>query len=181
MLLQAMFEQFCKSSPVTVMTRSTLEYALAPEWIDALCDRTAQSQYTRELTWSTVVDLTAPVVCGVHGSVRAAYLKSPALAAAWRLRCRTRCGSSIAASAPSGWPTHSSHGQARSKCAASERPSADHRSCNRRDAKPKTNRTSPHNDYSMLGDGKLHLERAALSTPWDPPHECRVPRERPFG
>lgn len=77
MLLEAMFEQFCKLSPVTVMARATLEYALAPEWMDALFDRTAQSQYTRELTLSTMVDLMAPVVCGVHPSVRSAYLKSP--------------------------------------------------------------------------------------------------------
>ena len=58
------------------MAWGTLEYALAPEWINALFERTAQSQYTRQLTMATMVDLMAPVVCGVHKSVHSAYQKS---------------------------------------------------------------------------------------------------------
>ena len=78
MFWEAMFERFSKVSPVTVMARATLEYALAPEWINDLFERTAEAQYTRTLTLSTLVDLMFPVVCGVHKSVRSAYLKSAA-------------------------------------------------------------------------------------------------------
>lgn len=76
MLLKFMLEQFCKGSPVTVMARASLEFALAPEWINALFERTAESQYTRELTMATMVDLMAPVVCGIHQSVHASYKKT---------------------------------------------------------------------------------------------------------
>lgn len=77
MLLEAMFEAFCEGSPLSVMARATLEYALAPDWVNELFERTAASQYTRELTLSTMVDLMAPVVCGVQRSVHSAYQKSP--------------------------------------------------------------------------------------------------------
>lgn len=76
MSLQQMFERFCQESPVTVMARATLEYALAPRWINELFERAAQSQYTRELTLATMVDLMVPVVCGIRPSVRSAYQKS---------------------------------------------------------------------------------------------------------
>jgi IS4 transposase len=77
MLLQEMFDEFAKKSPPTVMVQATMEFALSEDWINDLFERTAQSQYTRELTFSTMVDLIAPVVCGTHKSVRSAYHKSP--------------------------------------------------------------------------------------------------------
>ena len=73
-----MFDQFCEKSPVTVMTRVAMEYALAPSWVNDLFERTAESQYTRNLTLSTLVDLMAPVVCGIHQSLRSSYIKSTA-------------------------------------------------------------------------------------------------------
>lgn len=101
MLLEFMFEQFCKASPVTVMARSTLEFALSPEWINSLFERSAKSQYTRELTMSTMVDLMAPVVCGFHKSVHASYQKSPqeigaSLAAVYEKLARIETGVSEA-------------------------------------------------------------------------------------
>lgn len=77
MLLGRMFEQFCKGSPVAVMIRGTLEYALNAQEVDALFERCAQTQYTRELLFSTTVDLMSQTVCGVQKSVHAAYQKSP--------------------------------------------------------------------------------------------------------
>jgi IS4 transposase len=73
MLLQPIFERFVNDSPVTVMTRATLEHALQPREVDALFAATAERQYTRELLFSTVVDLMALVVCRVQPSLHAAY------------------------------------------------------------------------------------------------------------
>jgi hypothetical protein len=77
MLFEPVLDRFCEVCPLPVMARAGLEYALAPEWINALFERTARSQYTRELTLASIVDLMAPVVCGVSKSVNASYQSSP--------------------------------------------------------------------------------------------------------
>ena len=56
------------------MSRSLLERTLTPEALDALFEEKADSQYTRELTFSSVVDLMGQVVTSAYRSVRAAYL-----------------------------------------------------------------------------------------------------------
>jgi IS4 transposase len=76
MLLESMFEQFCQEAPESVMVRGTLEFALSADWVNELFDRNAESQYTRQLTLMTMVDLMAPVVCGIRKSVHSAYQKS---------------------------------------------------------------------------------------------------------
>jgi IS4 transposase len=58
------------------MARGALEYALAAGPLDALFERWAQRQYTRDLLFSTVVDLMALVVTGSRRSVHAAYQAS---------------------------------------------------------------------------------------------------------
>src|SRR5438874_1844969 len=58
------------------MARATLEHALCPQDLDALFARCAESQYTRDLLFSTAVDLLASVVCRVRPSVHAAYQAS---------------------------------------------------------------------------------------------------------
>jgi hypothetical protein len=55
------------------MARGVLQNLLSPARIDALFERTAQVQYTRELMFSTVVDLMGQVVLGVQPSIHAAY------------------------------------------------------------------------------------------------------------
>jgi IS4 transposase len=55
------------------MARGVLENLLNPERIDALFERTAQVQYTRDLVFSAVVDLMGQVVLGVQPSIHAAY------------------------------------------------------------------------------------------------------------
>jgi hypothetical protein len=72
-MLGEIFDRFVKESPVTVMTRGLLERLLNPGQLDAWFERTAQKQYTRELLFSTVVDLLMQVVCGVRKSVNVAY------------------------------------------------------------------------------------------------------------
>jgi hypothetical protein len=77
MLLGKIFERFVDGSPVTVMLRGTLEYALQPSILDELFTRTAQHQYTHKLLFSTLVDLTSLVVCRIHPSHHAAYQADP--------------------------------------------------------------------------------------------------------
>ena len=67
------FQPFIEKRPIAVMARVVLENLLDPDKIDELFDRTAQVQYTRELTFSSVVDLMGQVVLGVQPSVHAAY------------------------------------------------------------------------------------------------------------
>jgi len=67
------FDRFANKAPVAVMARASLEFALEPSGLDALFARCADRQYERKLLFSTMVDLTAVVVCGVHPSVHAAY------------------------------------------------------------------------------------------------------------
>lgn len=76
MLLPKVFERFAQKSPVSVMVRGLMEHSLAAWWLDDLFEQTAQSQYTRELLFSTTVDLMGQVVCGVRKSVHAAYQAS---------------------------------------------------------------------------------------------------------
>lgn len=77
MLLGPLFDRFVSQTPVSVMVRGTLEYALQPQPLDDLFRRTAQHQYTRDLLFSSVVDLVGLVVSGTHASVHAAYQASP--------------------------------------------------------------------------------------------------------
>lgn len=76
MLFGPLFERFVAKSPLTVMARATLERVLVPEHLDALFQRCAEQQYTRELLFSTTLDLLAQTVCGIRKSVRAAYRAS---------------------------------------------------------------------------------------------------------
>jgi Transposase DDE domain len=72
-VLSDLFRPFVAEKPVCVMARGLLERFLAPERLDALFARTAQRQYTRDLLFSTAVELMAQVVLGRKPSVHAAY------------------------------------------------------------------------------------------------------------
>src|SRR5256886_67958 len=74
MLLGHVFERFMEKTPFAVMSRSLLERTLTPEALDALFEDKADTQYTRELTFSSVVDLMGQVVTSAFPSVRAAFL-----------------------------------------------------------------------------------------------------------
>jgi hypothetical protein len=73
MLLDTIFAPFVKERPICVMARAVLERLLDAQRIDALFDRTAERQYTRELLFSSLVQLMSEVVLGVHPTVHAAY------------------------------------------------------------------------------------------------------------
>ena len=70
---EALFQRFIEKSPVTVMVRSTLEYALAPATLDAVFAKSAVRQHESELLFSSVVNLLAMVVWRQHDSVGEAY------------------------------------------------------------------------------------------------------------
>ena len=72
-IFSSIFERFVQSSPVTVMVRATMERILSAENLDELFEATAERQYTRELLFSTVVNLMSLVVCNIRPSVNAAY------------------------------------------------------------------------------------------------------------
>lgn len=73
MILSKVFARFVEKTPVTVMARAAMEHALAPGALDALFEAHTDKQYTRELLFSSVVDLMGVVVGKVAPSVHAAY------------------------------------------------------------------------------------------------------------
>lgn len=76
MLLGDMLERFILDAPMPVLFRLLMERALDPHELDRIFENTANKQYTRELLFSSVVDLIASVVCRAKPSVRRAYLDS---------------------------------------------------------------------------------------------------------
>ena len=73
MLLDAVSGRFLDQSPMTVAVRSTLEYALDANALDALFDDVTGPRQDRQLLFSTCVDLMTTVVCRVQPSLHAAY------------------------------------------------------------------------------------------------------------
>jgi IS4 transposase len=73
MLLDTIFAPFVKERPICVMARASLERLVDAHRLDALFARTAERQYTRELLFSSLVQLMSEVVLGVHPTVHAAY------------------------------------------------------------------------------------------------------------
>jgi IS4 transposase len=73
MILDTIFAPFVQERPICVMARGVLERLLDADRIDTLFEHTATQQYTRELLFSTVVQVMSEVVLGVQPSVHAAY------------------------------------------------------------------------------------------------------------
>jgi len=74
--LGAVFQRFVEKSPIAVMAGGLVEKLLSPERLNALFERKAIDQYTRELLFSTMFDLMSAVVMGARRSVHAAYQAS---------------------------------------------------------------------------------------------------------
>jgi IS4 transposase len=79
MALDAVFERFVHHSPLPVMERLLMQRALSPEWLDGLFEQHRQRQYTRELLFSTEVDLMALVALSLRPSLHAAAQATDAL------------------------------------------------------------------------------------------------------
>src|SRR5215208_735225 len=68
----AVLARFVERSPVAVMARLTLQRAVGAEWVDSVFEAHRERQYTRELLFSTVVDLMSLVALGMRPSLHAA-------------------------------------------------------------------------------------------------------------
>jgi hypothetical protein len=73
MILGPVFEQFIKQSPISVMSRATIEHALCASDLDKLFRTTAELGYERELLFSTTADVMSLVVCGTAPHVKSAF------------------------------------------------------------------------------------------------------------
>ncbi len=73
MWLSPIFERFVEKSPVTIIVRALMEVVLAEAKLDKLFEKTAQTGYTRELLFSTLVKMMTQVVCSVRQSIGSVY------------------------------------------------------------------------------------------------------------
>jgi IS4 transposase len=72
-MLSSVFDAFVQESPVSVMMRGLMEVVFRPQRLDEIFESHAKRQYTRELLFSSLVNLLSLVVCNIHPSVNAAY------------------------------------------------------------------------------------------------------------
>lgn len=72
-MLDSIFKEFVRESPVSVMVRGLMERILSPERIEEIFENNRSQQYTRDLLFSNLVNLMSLVVCGIYPSVNAAY------------------------------------------------------------------------------------------------------------
>jgi hypothetical protein len=73
MLCGTVLDRFVSNTPATIMVRGLMERALPAEQLDLLFDNTAETQYTRELLFSSVVNLMIGVTTRMYPSVHSAY------------------------------------------------------------------------------------------------------------
>lgn len=77
--MDAMLGRFAEQAPVAVMARLGLQRAIGAAWVDEVFARHRGAQYTRELLFSTVVDLMSLVALGLRPSLHAAAKKATGL------------------------------------------------------------------------------------------------------
>ena len=66
MWFRPIFDRFVEKSPVTVILRALMEVVLADPKLDELFEKTAQTGYTKELLFSSLVKMMTQVVCSVR-------------------------------------------------------------------------------------------------------------------
>ena len=72
MVMDDVLARFAERAPVPVMARLAVQRALDRDWIDTVFEEYRQSQYTRELLFSSVVELMSVVAMGLRPSLHAA-------------------------------------------------------------------------------------------------------------
>lgn len=75
-MLSSVFKPFIDESPISIMARGMVERVLNPDQINTWFDSTTNAQYTKDLLFSSIVDIMTQVVCGSRPSVNAAYQAS---------------------------------------------------------------------------------------------------------
>jgi IS4 transposase len=73
--MDALLKRFVEQAPVAVMARLGLQRAINAEWVNETFEQHSNTQYTRELLFSTVVDLMSLVALGLRPSLHAAAKK----------------------------------------------------------------------------------------------------------
>jgi len=72
MFMDELMTRFAEQAPVPVMARLAVQRAVNRNWVDEVFDGHRQSQYTRELLFSNVVEIMSVVVMGLRPSLHAA-------------------------------------------------------------------------------------------------------------
>lgn len=70
-----LMERFSKEAPVAVMARLGLQRAISADWVNEVFATHSRTQYTRELLFSTVIELMGLVALGLRPSLHAAAQK----------------------------------------------------------------------------------------------------------
>jgi IS4 transposase len=73
--MDELLKRFSEQAPVAVMARLGLQRAIGAEWVNQVFEEHSETQYTRELLFSTVVDLMSLVALGARPSLHAAAQK----------------------------------------------------------------------------------------------------------
>ncbi len=73
MWFSPIFDRFVEKSPITVIVRALMEVVLAEPKLDELFEQTAQTGYTKELLFSSLVKMMTQVVCNVRQSIGSVY------------------------------------------------------------------------------------------------------------
>ena len=77
--MDAMLKRFSEQAPVAVMARLGMQRAISADWVNQVFEEHSETQYTRELLFSTVVELMSLVALGLRPSLHAAAQKMPDL------------------------------------------------------------------------------------------------------
>jgi hypothetical protein len=75
-MLSEVFERFIQNRPIAVMVRVLLESFLNADKLDRWFNTVRQSQYTKDILFSSIVGLMLNVVCHIRPSVHSAYRHS---------------------------------------------------------------------------------------------------------
>ena len=73
--MDEMLKRFSEQAPVAVMARLGLQRAISADWVNQVFEEHSKTQYTRELMFSTVVELMSLVALGTRPSLHAAAQK----------------------------------------------------------------------------------------------------------
>lgn len=73
--MDEMLKRFSEEAPVAVMARLGLQRAISAEWVNQVFATHSKTQYTRELLFSSVVELMSLVALGMRPSLHAAAQK----------------------------------------------------------------------------------------------------------
>ena len=72
-------ERFIRESPIPVMARCALQVAVSAKWVNETFEKHSERQYTRELLFSTVVEIASQTALGFRPSLHAAAQDYPNL------------------------------------------------------------------------------------------------------